>query len=489
MQAAAAMQTVAGGGKKTWVDILCDNLCELGSLELKILLKCRVVSREWRGALDRALPLLRLVSFPIGVTGEGAKRTLGLVAGGNLRVVGLALCRKLSARDVEEILKLLDATCPGVREVDITGCSDEVILRALAVRALSTLGASPLHMHARLLELAAGTARCPFAAFLNALQAPRLLFDPAFAPAEGAFLRVAAEACNDGDGTAVVEAAMLLGVSFPVGNQGETRVFDCNQRDRNGRTALHRAAEQGCLALLFALLISAGANLNATDNQDDTPLLLACKKGMLEMATMLKDAGAAINVANKGGDTPLLAAVAAGNLELVKLLVRAGANLAARNKKGKGVFDHTKEIKDEEKRAAVLALMAEYSVLCAVATGKADLVAAAVAKGCTVNETDQEGNSCLHIAAAQGSNEILRILLNAGAKVSAKNKWCKTALDVATNDEVKAALRQHGARHSLFYAVEQGMLELVADLIKEGADMNEGDKVSLYRVLSVAFSV
>jgi hypothetical protein len=127
MQAAAAMQTVAGGGKKTWVDILCDNLCELGSLELKILLQCRVVSREWLGALDRALPLLRLVSFPIGVTGEGAKRTLGLVAGGNLRVVGLALCRKLSARDVEEILKLLDATCPGVREVDITGCSDEVI--------------------------------------------------------------------------------------------------------------------------------------------------------------------------------------------------------------------------------------------------------------------------------------------------------------------------------------------------------------------------
>ena len=66
---------------------------------------------------------------------------------------------------------------------------------------------------------------------------------------------------------------------------------------------------------------------------------------------------------------------------------------------------------------------------------------------------------------------------------------CKTALDVATNDEVKAALRQHGARHSLFYAVEQGMLELVADLIKEGADMNERDEVSLYRVLSVAFSV
>jgi hypothetical protein len=49
---------VARGGKKTSVDIVCDNLCELGLLELKILLKCRVVSREWRGALDHALPLL-----------------------------------------------------------------------------------------------------------------------------------------------------------------------------------------------------------------------------------------------------------------------------------------------------------------------------------------------------------------------------------------------------------------------------------------------
>ncbi len=78
----------------------------------------------------------------------------------------------------------------------------------------------------------------------------------------------------------------------------------------------------------------------------------------------------------------------------------------------------------------MLAFMAEYSVLCAVATVKADLVAAAVAKGCNMNDTDQEGNSCLHIAAAQGSNEILRILLNAGAKVSAKNKAGYTSVQL-----------------------------------------------------------
>jgi len=81
--------------------------------------------------------------------------------------------------------------------------------------------------------------------------------------------------------------------------------------------------------------------------------------------------------------------------------------------------------------------------------------------------------SALHYARSSGLESIVAKLLSLGADVAIKDKCGKTALDVATNDEVKAALRQHGARHSLFYAAEEGMLELVADLIKEGADVNE----------------
>ena len=90
------------------------------------------------------------------------------------------------------------------------------------------------------------------------------------------------------------------------------------------------------------------------------------------------------------GNISVLSQEEAGKLEMVTMFIDAemvtmfidvGSDVSAKDKKGKGAFDHTKEIKDEEKRAAVLALMAEYSVLCAVATGKADLVAAAVAKG------------------------------------------------------------------------------------------------------------
>ena len=86
-------------------------------------------------------------------------------------------------------------------------------------------------------------------------------------------------------------------------------------------------------------------------------------------------------------------AIALGLTRSAAILIWLGADVCAKDKIGKGAFDHTKKIKDEEKRAAMLALMSEYSVLCAVATGQADLVAAAVAKGCNVNETDQAGNT------------------------------------------------------------------------------------------------
>ena len=83
---------------------------------------------------------------------------------------------------------------------------------------------------------------------------------------------MAAEACIACNATSVTELALLLGLAFPGRNPGETRVFDCNKRGPCG----------------------------------DTALMLACRAGLLVLATMLKDAGANVSVANDQGDTPLL---------------------------------------------------------------------------------------------------------------------------------------------------------------------------------------
>ena len=54
----------------------------------------------------------------------------------------------------------------------------------------------------------------------------------------------------------------------------------------------------------------------------------------------------------------------------------------------------------------------------------------------------------------------------------------RTPLDIAKTEEVKAALREHGAKHSLFHAIDKGMHEEVPEIIKGGADVNFQDRVS-----------
>ena len=55
----------------------------------------------------------------------------------------------------------------------------------------------------------------------------------------------------------------------------------------------------------------------------------------------------------------------------------------------------------------------------------------------------------------------------------------KTPLDEARfEEEVKTVLRFFGGKHSLFGAVENNMPEYVAELIKEGADVNQQNEVS-----------
>ena len=48
---------------------------------------------------------------------------------------------------------------------------------------------------------------------------------------------------------------------------------------------------------------------------------------------------------------------------------------------------------------------------------------------------------------------------------------------MARNEKVKAVLREHGGKVSLFGAALENMLEEVAELIKGGADVNQQDKV------------
>ena len=97
------------------------------------------------------------------------------------------------------------------------------------------------------------------------------------------------------------------------------------QVDENNRTGLHVAAITGNLQI-FAMLVKAGAKLDAQDPLGNTPLHYAAAGGQIEMVRLMLALHAPIDAQNKQGLTPLMMAASRGNVEVVETLLASGAS-------------------------------------------------------------------------------------------------------------------------------------------------------------------
>jgi len=75
----------------------------------------------------------------------------------------------------------------------------------------------------------------------------------------------------------------------------------------------------------FYKSLAMGADINYTDAENKTPLILAVMSNSYEMTEVLIHKGANVNVKTKGGNTPLSLARDLGAEDMVKLLQKAGA--------------------------------------------------------------------------------------------------------------------------------------------------------------------
>lgn len=125
-------------------------------------------------------------------------------------------------------------------------------------------------------------------------------------------------------------------------------------RDREGKTAIFAAGDYrssdkpGARVECVRLLIQAGANVNARDNDGNTPLhetfLTDVEKEMLK-------SGANVNARNNDGETPIFTTVDNG---AIPLFVKYGANLNIRNNKGQDVIEAAKADGQGPQRVRVL---------------------------------------------------------------------------------------------------------------------------------------
>ncbi|MFC7490521.1 MULTISPECIES: ankyrin repeat domain-containing protein [unclassified Knoellia] len=175
--------------------------------------------------------------------------------------------------------------------------------------------------------------------------------------------------------------------------------------------ALLQAAQRGD-ADQAARALRAGANLEARDGQQRTPLLLAATFDRVEVAHLLVAMGASADALDDRHDTPWLVTGVTGSVEMLEALLPAGPDLTVRNRYG-GV-----------------------AVIPASERGHVEYVRRVVQTGIDVNHVNDLGWTALLEAVILGDGgkrhqEIVEILLAAGADPSLADKDGVTALEHA----------------------------------------------------------
>ncbi|CAK9040607.1 unnamed protein product [Durusdinium trenchii] len=150
------------------------------------------------------------------------------------------------------------------------------------------------------------------------------------------------------------------------------------------------AAAQGYLEVV-RLLLEAGADKNAANQDGATALIKAAANGHLEVVRVLLEAGADKIAAKQDGAAALMIAAQNGHLEAVRALLEAGADKIAAKQDG----------------AAALMIAAQ--------NGHLEVVRALLEAGADKNAAMQNGATALIMAADNGHLEVVRVLLDAGA--------------------------------------------------------------------------
>ncbi|XP_063274489.1 protein phosphatase 1 regulatory subunit 12B isoform X6 [Prinia subflava] len=189
-------------------------------------------------------------------------------------------------------------------------------------------------------------------------------------------------------------------------------------------------------------LLGRGARINTTNVDGLTALHQACIDENLDMVKFLVENGANVNQQDNEGWTPLHAVASCGYLNIAEYLISHGANVAAVNSEGEVPSDIAEEaamkdllLEQVKKQGIDLELSRKEEEQQMLQDARQWLNSGRIED----IKQPRTGATALHVAAAKGYSEVMRLLIQAGFNLNVQDNDGWTPLHAAAHWGVKEA--------------------------------------------------
>ncbi|XP_062373536.1 protein phosphatase 1 regulatory subunit 12A isoform X6 [Sardina pilchardus] len=214
------------------------------------------------------------------------------------------------------------------------------------------------------------------------------------------------------------------------------RGADINYANVDGLTALHQACIDDNVDMV-TFLVEHGAGINQPDNEGWIPLHAAASCGYVDIAEYLISKGASVGVVNSEGETPLDIAEEEAMEELLQNEInRQGVDIEAARKEEERVMlrDARQWLNSGQISDVRHTKSGGTAMHVAAAKGYTEVLKLLIQAGYDVNIKDYDGWTPLHAAAHWGKEEACRILVEHLCDMEVINKVGQTAFDVSDED-------------------------------------------------------
>ncbi|XP_050390970.1 ankyrin repeat and KH domain-containing protein 1 [Patella vulgata] len=273
--------------------------------------------------------------------------------------------------------------------------------------------------------------------------------------------------------------------------------LDINAKGLNSSVGLLYSCQSDTQAIgKIELLRLKGANIYATDENNNSMLHLACISGTLNTVEYLIDLGLDINTRGFNGSTCILSASKSKTqaIEKIELLRLMGGNIYDTDDQNNdilhmacafGTLDTVKYLVDLGLDINRKGLKGRKSILhcCQSETQPIEKIELLRSKGASVYDNGDDNNGMLHLACVFGTFDTVRYLVDLGLDIHTKGFKNRTCVLMCSESEIQAInkielLRSMGADISnavLNRACAFSTLDTVRYLLDLGLDINTKD--------------